>query len=502
MHNKNSTVHNKNSAVAAGVSGMSLYVPTLRVDLRDWCEWTGSSWEKLGRVVGRSFRMAAPDEDVYTLAAGAVLRLLRDYDLDPQQVGYLALGTESSRDNSAGAVIVRGMVDQALHAMGQAGLSRECEVPEYKHACLGGVYALKGALRYVTCEGRGRNAIVVASDIAEYARGSSGEPTQGAGAAAILVDHRARLFAVDLAGGGIASDYRGPDFRKPLDRHFLENYSTSAGRYHDFPVFSGKYSTFAYLDETLHAVRNYWHNSGVEDPVADLAATRALFFHRPYRNMPVQGLSLLYLAALAETPRRLAAIAAPLGFDGDAVCEELAQSPDLYRHIHEHGAEQSPYPLADALSREVRRTSGFKQLVAEKMSLGADLAMDFGNLYTAALPAWLAAGFEDALTRGEDLTGERLLAVGYGSGDAAEVLCLRVGHDWREAAGKLGVAAALATAMNLDREAYEALHDHRATPNSYQRNGGFYIDRIGEQHLPAFQDIGVPYYGFSGGESW
>ena len=43
------------------------------------------------------------------MAASAVLRLIQDYDVDPESIGFLALGTETSTDNSAGAVIVRGM---------------------------------------------------------------------------------------------------------------------------------------------------------------------------------------------------------------------------------------------------------------------------------------------------------------------------------------------------------------------------------------------------------
>src|SRR5436189_119992 len=83
--------------------------------------------------------------------------------------------------------------------------------------------------------------------MAAYERGSSGEPTQGAGAVAMLVEAEAKLVAVDLDTAGSASDYRGPDFRKPMARFFLDGYA--AKRQHDFPVFSGKYSTYAYLDE-------------------------------------------------------------------------------------------------------------------------------------------------------------------------------------------------------------------------------------------------------------
>ena len=36
---------------AAGISGMSVYVPTLRVPLEAWCEWTGNPWAKVEKVV-------------------------------------------------------------------------------------------------------------------------------------------------------------------------------------------------------------------------------------------------------------------------------------------------------------------------------------------------------------------------------------------------------------------------------------------------------------------
>lgn len=221
---------------AVGVSAMSAYLPRFRVQLRDWCEWTGNSWDKVQAVVGHSFRICGAHENVYTMAANAVLRLIRQNQCDPQQVGYLGFGTESSLDNSAGAVIIRGMVDQALDRLGTARLSRHLETPEFKHACLGGVYALKGALRYAALDGSQRAAIVVASDVVKYERGSSGEQTQGAGAVAMLIEPNPRLFEVDLRNAGSASDYRGPDFRKPLNRPGGDLNGDRSRRVSDFPV--------------------------------------------------------------------------------------------------------------------------------------------------------------------------------------------------------------------------------------------------------------------------
>src|SRR6188768_12224 len=234
---------------STGVSAMSLYVPRFRVPLEAWCEWTGNDWQKISAVVGRSFRVCGRHENVYTMAANAVLRLIRQNGIDPQRVGFLGLGTESSTDNAAGAVIVRGMVDRGLEALGMPRLSRHLEVPEFKHACLGGVYALKSALRYAQCDGADRLAVVVSADVAEYERGSSGEQTQGAGAVAMLIERTPKMLAIELSRGGSASDYRGPDFRKPFARHFHDSYAQSTKRLSDFPVFSGRYSTYAYLDE-------------------------------------------------------------------------------------------------------------------------------------------------------------------------------------------------------------------------------------------------------------
>ena len=136
------------------------------------------------------------------------------------------------------------MLDDALAAHDMPAMSRECEVPEFKHACLGGVYAMKAALRYLATDGAGRKAIVVCSDIAEYERGSSGEPTQGAGAVAILLEAEPQLLHVDLSRAGSASDYRMVDFRKPFAR-FRDQSPRTDGQMQDLPVFNGRYSTAA-----------------------------------------------------------------------------------------------------------------------------------------------------------------------------------------------------------------------------------------------------------------
>ena len=485
-----------------GISGLAAYVPPYRVWLEDWCEWSGNQWPKIREVVGRSFRLRGPNHSVYTMAANAVIRLIDQYDVDPARVKFLGLGTESSTDNSAGAIIIKGMIDEALQGRGRAPISRSCEVPEFKHACLGGVYGMKGAIRHLALDGAGGQAIVVCSDIAEYARGSSGEPTQGAGAVAMLLEEDPKLAVVDLVGSGSASDYRIMDFRKPMLR-FCGQDRSETHQVQDFPVFNGKYSTTCYIDETLHALNDMYDK---RDLVASdyLRSLRTLFLHRPYRRMPETGWAVSYLFALgqakseegnSEDRAELASYCYEAGVEVEAVMEEMASKPDITKLAHPERLQYEVYPLTMAVLRAFRASRHYRKEILDKLRLGSDTMLDLGNLYTAALPAWMAAGFEQALDEDSLSPGEEVLTLGYGSGDAAEVIPFFMADGWREAAAKINFAEAMQFAIDLNRQQYEALHDGRHTGNlDYIARNEFVIDRVGRSDDRHFTDLGIEYY--------
>ncbi len=488
-------------APAVGISGFAAYLPCYRVNLEDWCRWTGDSWDKVSNVIGRSFRMRAPDENAYTMAATAVLRLIQAYDIDPGRVGYFALGTESSTDNSIGAVIVKGMVNDALRALGSPPLARHCEVPEFKHACLGGVYAMKAAARYVALDGIDKLAIVVCADIAEYARGSSGEATQGAGAVAMLIEAQPRLLQFDLARAGSASDYRGPDFRKPFTRYVGQTPSRH-GQIRDFPLFNGKYSTSCYLDETLLAMADLF---GKDQAAGVCATTRwndtvAAFLHRPYRRMAETGLAASYLLALSRGDRSaFATLAHAAGVDPADLANELGEAPQLYDRVRHGDSAVEPYPNTLAALRHLRDHKAYRTRVLEKMRLGDTAMQACGNLYTASMPGWLAGGLEEAFIEDAPLGGRSILAFGYGSGDAAEVVPMRVTDDWRSAAGRIGFGATLAGAVDLDQAGYQQLHDGLELDAAIApRTATFVIDRVGgvTDAAGALDDCGIEYYRF------
>ena len=484
-----------------GISGLAAYVPPFRVWLEDWCDWTGEQWPKVREVVGRSFRVRGPDQSVYTMAATAVIRLIDQYDVDPTRVKFLGLGTESSTDNSAGAIIVKGMVDQALEERGKPPIARSCEVPEFKHACLGGVYGMKGAIRHLALDGAGGQAIVVCADIAEYARGSSGEPTQGAGAVAMLLEEDPALAIVDLPGSGSASDYRIMDFRKPMSR-FCGQDRSATHQVQDFPVFNGKYSTTCYIDETLHALTDMYEKREL-DPAAYIRSLRTVFMHRPYRRMPETGWAVSYLFALldgdADDRAELASYCYEAGIDPEQLRAEMLSKPAIANLAAPERLQYEAYPLSMAVLRVFRASRHYRREILDKLALGSDTMLDLGNLYTAALPAWMAAGFEQALDEGSLEAGEEVLTMGYGSGDAAEVIPFYIADRWREATAAIGFGTVMNTAVDLNFEQYKALHDGGRPPGlDYVPRDEFVIADVGKSDERHFSDLGIEYYRYVG----
>lgn len=484
-----------NPAVSAkpGLSGMALYLPRYRVDLEQWCAWTGADWRKISNVVGSGFRLLGPRQSIYTMAANALLRLIRHYEVDPGRIRYLALGTESSTDNSAGAIIVKGMVDDALRALGLPPIARNCEVPEFKHACLGGIYALKGAVRFLSTDGDDGLAVVVCTDKALYELGSSGEPTQGAGAVAMLLEARPTLAAIDLSKAGTASEYRGIDFRKPLTGR-LNGHAHSL----DIPVYNGRYSTNCYIDEVRRALDELYAR-GRQEPAAYLRSVEAVFMHRPYARMPETGFGVAWLFALARggagDHEELATYCRGAGVALGDVLAEMRAEPALNVLAVSERIDDEIFPLTMAVLKAFRHSEAFATQIHAKMALGASWMREVGNLYTGALPAWLAAGLADAAAAGRELANRQLLAIGYGSGNAADAIPLTVVPGWEAAARRIKLAEALSPAVNVSSEQYLALRegiepvDLRVAPEAE-----FVVERIGCQAGHAFQDAGVEYY--------
>jgi hydroxymethylglutaryl-CoA synthase len=214
--------------------------------------------------------------------------------------------------------------------------------------------------------------------------------------------------------------------------------------------------------------------------------------------MPETSLAVSYLFALANDGESgkasLEEHCRAAGIDTEALRDEMSTQPDIVELLRRGDLEADAYPLTIELSRNFRKSAEFKQFVAEKMSLGAEIMKDIGNVYCAALPAWIAAGMEEAAELGVPLAGRNILAIGYGSGDAAEAMPMRAVENWESAAARIGFKRALVDYQNLSRSQYENLHDTGTAEGLEDPSEGFVIEAVGTSSTAGFSDEGIEYY--------
>ena len=198
---------------------MAFSVPRGYLALADLAAARGVPAAKYEQGLGvTQMAVAAPDEDPVTLATDAARRLLHGSGCSPDEIGLCIVGTETAVDHSK-------PVASYLH--GLLGLPSACRVFETKHACFGGTAGLQNALDWIASgSARGRSALIVCTDIARYSLHTPGEPTQGAGAVAMLVRQDPRLVDLEVGRTGCYSanvhDFWRPLYRKDalVDGHF------------------------------------------------------------------------------------------------------------------------------------------------------------------------------------------------------------------------------------------------------------------------------------------
>ncbi|MFT7515513.1 MAG: hydroxymethylglutaryl-CoA synthase [Candidatus Omnitrophota bacterium] len=219
-----------------GIDSLSIYTPGYYLDLALLAERRNTSHDKYVKGIGQE-RMAvpAPDEDVVTMGTNAALEAL--VGVDRSQIDTLIFATESGIDQSKAAGIY-------VHSL--LGLPSRCRTFEVKQACCSSTAALQMALASVALK-PSRKALIVASDVARYGFGSAGEPTQGAGAIAMVVSANPRLVEIHPAYGAYTEDVM--DFWRP-------NYMSEA-------VVDGKYSIKVYMNALLESWNAYREEGGL-----------------------------------------------------------------------------------------------------------------------------------------------------------------------------------------------------------------------------------------------
>ncbi len=369
-----------------GIEALNAYVPMYSLALDELAAARGVDPEKYRVGLGvETMAIAPPWEDAVTLAANAAAPLFERGLVDRDEIGMLLVATESAVDH---AKPVSSFVHQLLR------VQPACRTYELKHACYSGTAALMTASQWVASgAARGRKALVIAADIARYDLGSAGEPTQGAGAVAMVVSAVPSQLAVDFRQSGSFAEGVF-DFWRPLDRREA--------------LVDGKYSVDCYLRALEGAYADFCAASGepkASNPLLELY--RAVLYHTPFPKMAW------------KAHRRLVEI--------DAARRGGATSAaELDRMAH----------------------ASYGQAVAPHLAV----ARTVGNTYTASLYFGLSGLLE---THGEQLRGQRIALFSYGSGCCAEFFSGYVGPAAGD--GRIGIGELLANRRPVSIVEYEGM---------------------------------------------
>ena len=236
--------------------------------LKDLAAARDTDPEKLSKGLLLKEQSVAPiTEDIVTLAATAADDILTDED--KEAIDMVILATESGIDQSkAAAVFVHGLLD----------IQPFVRSFEMKEACYAATAALDYAKLHVEKFPQSK-VLVIASDIAKYGIGTPGEPTQGAGAVAMLISQNPRILSFN--DDNVAQTRDVMDFWRP-------NYATT-------PFVNGIYSTQQYLDSLKTTWAEYQKRTGLA--LTDFAA---VCFHLPYPKLALKGLKKILDKSVSE----------------------------------------------------------------------------------------------------------------------------------------------------------------------------------------------------------
>jgi len=442
--------------MAVGIEAASYYVPSLYLEIRDLAEKRGIEPAKLEKGLGLH-KMGLPDvhEDAATFAAEALLKLIKDYNIDPKEISRIYLGTESALDAAKPtASYAMQMVEKTLEAEFGARVFKNCDVVDLTFACIGAVDALHNAVDFIKVNPE-KKAVVIASDYAKYELASSGEYTQGGGAVAVLVSSKPDLIEIEN-NWGVATESVF-DFFKPR-RHYKkedltnapENFPEKIEVFTDEPVFDGHYSNQCYQDRIREAYDHYKEITGENKPYE---AWKYLIFHLPY------------------------------AFHGKRVFTEI------------YSLENGLFYETPEEQKSVAKSEGYIQFINDKIEKSQRASSEIGNMYTASIFMALLSALQTSFNENEELAGQKIGFLGYGSGSKSKVFAGKISENWKNVVAKWNLFEELKNRTAIDFETYEKLHRKQLKHSVNENYKGFGLKSV-ELENPVLK--GARYYEYQG----
>ncbi|GJJ13691.1 ATP-dependent 5'-3' DNA helicase hcs1 [Clathrus columnatus] len=444
-----------------GILALEFYVPRRCISEEALEAFDGVSKGKYTIGLGQEYMAFTDDrEDINSFALNAVSSLLRKYNVDPKSIGRLEVGTETIIDKSKSVKTV------LMDLFADSG-NYDIEGIDSKNACYGSTAALFNTINWIESSSwDGRNALVLAGDIAIYAERGA-RPVGGAGAVAILVGPDAPLTFEPIHGNYMANIY---DFYKPkLNSEYpevdgslsLTSYITALDNsYARFREKHARAQTRRSKVASLNGHSNGYTKSGAAPSDSKAAISLSDFdyhcFHSPYGKLVRKGHARLMYNDFVLNPKndRFSSLSSPV--------ELLALS--YKESLSEKSLEKTFLDLA---------TQDYKTRVSPSMSL----AKRCGNMYTASLYGGLASLISNV--ESSELLGKRISLYAYGGGCTSSFFAIHVRGDTSEIKEKLDLQRRLQSMKVVPCEDYVTALKLRED----NHNAGNYVPAGSLEHL-------------------
>lgn len=269
--------------MSVGIEAINFYGGRTVLDIRALFHARQLDLRRFDNLMLQRKSVALPCEDPVSCAVNAAKPLVDA--LSPEQRAQIELvivGSESGVDFG------KSISTYVHHYL---GLGRTCRLFEVKQACYGGTAALQMATGFIASQASpGAKALVIGTDIGRATiRGSYVEPSQGAGAVAMIVGDAPEILELDFGANGYHG-YEVMDTCRPAP---------------DVETGDSDLSLIAYLDCLEHAFAEYARRVQGADFVDTFDY---LAFHTPFPGM-VKGAHRMLLRKLKG--------AAPAAADAD-----------------------------------------------------------------------------------------------------------------------------------------------------------------------------------------
>lgn len=360
-----------------GIRAIHFVIPSLFVDQTDLENYDQVSEGKYTIGLGQKQMGFCTDlEDINSLCLTAVSQLVENNNINYSDIGRLEVGTETIIDKSKS-------VKTVLMKLFESSGNFQVEGIDTTNACYGGTAALFNALSWIESSAwDGKLAIVVAADIAIYAKGNA-RPTGGAGAVAMLIGPNASLV--------IERGLRGTYMNHAYD--FFKPDLTS-----EYPVVDGKLSIQCYLNALDQCYKSYLNKCNDN---FNLNQFDSFIFHTPYCKLVQKSLARLYLNDFINSNSK----------------EENYPGLEKYKDVN----------LADTyFDRDIEKIfMEHSRIIFEKMTKPSLLlASRVGNMYTPSVYSGLASYLVSLPS--EDLPGKKIGVFSYGSGLASSMFSIKI----------------------------------------------------------------------------